>query len=434
MDIHTEIAELESALAVSPDNSHLRRMIVKKMDPYPQYLERKESHLQFLLASDPDDSGSKNILLKTFFQLGKKSAAIIIGEELFGRMRLTTEGKLFLSKAYFQEGNRDKARELYIEAYSEDPSISDEELDRAFKQSAILTEDVPSALMVKPKIKFADVGGLEDVKREIELKIIKPLKFKDLYSSYGKKAGGGILLYGAPGCGKTYLAKATAGEIEAGFINVTLNDILDMWVGNSEKNLNTIFEEARDNAPCVLFFDEIDALGAKRSDLRQSAGRNVINQFLSELDGVESNNDGVLIIGATNVPWHLDPAFRRPGRFDRIIFVPPPDPEGREAIFKLKLADKPHENIDYKKLTKATKMYSGADINALIDIAIENILEKAMESGVPHPITTKGILVAIDKHKATTQDWFTTGKNYATFANQSGQYNDILSYIKKNNL
>src|SRR5690606_2542374 len=117
-------------------------------------------------------------------------------------------------------------------------------------------------------------------------------KHADLYKSYGKKIGGGILFYGPPGCGKTFLARATAGEIESEFISVGIDDILDMYIGQSEKKLNLIFEKARALAPCVLFFDEIDALGANRNDLRTSAGRNLINQFLSELDGVDKSNEG----------------------------------------------------------------------------------------------------------------------------------------------
>jgi len=204
-----------------------------------------------------------------------------------------------------------------------------------------------------------------------------------------------------------------------------------MWHGNSEKNLHNIFAKARENTPCVVFFDEIDALAAKRSDMLQSAGKKVINQFLNELDGIQHDNDGLLIIGATNTPWHLDSAFRRPGRFDRIIFVPPPDQKSKEIIIELKLKGKPHENVDYKKVAKKTKNYSGADINALVDIAVESKLEEALISGVPKPITTKDLLIAAEKHKASTVDWFNTAKNYATFANQSGLYNDVLSYIKK---
>ncbi|NNL91951.1 MAG: AAA family ATPase, partial [Saprospiraceae bacterium] len=348
---------------------------------------------------------------------------------------LSQEGYLILAKSYMKEGNSEKARDIYQEAIILDPDLTDEELDNAFRVGAFeefdLDDEMDDGTMEKPNINFSDVGGLEDVKREIDLKIIKPLAHADLYAQYGKKVGGGILLYGPPGCGKTYLSKATAGQIDAKFINVGLNDILDMWLGSSEQKLHNFFSLARKNTPCVLFFDEIDALGAKRSDMRQSAGKTVINQFLSELDGVETSNEGILIIGATNCPWHLDPAFRRPGRFDRIIFVPPPDTKGKEEILKILLKNKPTDQIDYLKVAKKTKDYSGADLEALIDIAIEKKLEKAIETGVPEPLRTADLLQAIDSHKPSTVDWFTTAKNYAMFANQSGLYDDILSYLNK---
>ena len=271
---------------------------------------------------------------------------------------------------------------------------------------------------------------MDAVKKEIEMKIIKPLMHPDLYKAYGKKVGGGILLYGPPGCGKTFIAKATAGQVKARFINVSLNDILDMWIGNSEKNLHDIFELARRNTPCVLFIDEIDALGASRSDMKQSSGRHLINQFLQELDGISNNNEGVLILGATNTPWNLDPAFRRPGRFDRIIFVPPPDQTSRESILRLKLHNKPTEEIDYDQVAKKTENFSGADIDAMIDIAIESKLESSFADGLPKPLDTKDILAAAKKHKPSTQEWFTTAKNFAMFANDAGLYDDILTYLK----
>ncbi len=238
------------------------------------------------------------------------------------------------------------------------------------------------------------------------------------------------MLYGPPGCGKTFIAKATAGEINANFINVSLNDILDMWVGNSEKNLHDIFEIARANKPCVLFFDEIDALGASRSDMKNSASRHLINQFLQELDGIESDNDGILILGATNAPWHLDTAFRRPGRFDRIIFIPPPDEDARESILQLKLKGKPVSTINYKKLAKLAADYSGADIEAAIDIAIEEKLEASFKTGIPQPIEEKDLAKAMKKHNASTKEWFVSAKNFALYANESGLYNDVLSYLK----
>ncbi len=430
-----ELNELAEALKLSPENTALRFMLIKKLQFYPEYKEQLESNINTLLQYSPNHSDAKEILAKVYFDKGKVSAAIIIAEELLGSNSLSLEGQVLLAKSYLAENDKMRARELYKSILDQDENMSDENLDKEFrvKIGGPSADDIieTSMFLEKPKINFSDVGGLDDVKKEIDLKIIKPLAHAELYAQYGKKVGGGILLFGPPGCGKTYLAKATAGEIKAGFINVGLNDILDMYIGNSEKNLHEFFEEARDNKPCVLFFDEIDALGAKRSDMRQTGGKNVINQFLAELDGIESDNEGVLIIGATNSPWHIDSAFRRPGRFDRIIFVPPPDVESKKEILKIALREKPIDNIDYEKVAKAIPNYSGADINAIVDIAIESKLVEAMETGTPQPIRTKDLIDASKKHKASTIDWFTTAKNYAMFANQSGLYDSILEYLDK---
>jgi SpoVK/Ycf46/Vps4 family AAA+-type ATPase len=292
-------------------------------------------------------------------------------------------------------------------------------------------DDAPAVAEVeRPTIRFDDVGGMESIKEEIRLKIIHPLKHPELYRAYGKAIGGGILMYGPPGCGKTHLARATAGEIRAGFIAVGISDVLDMWIGNSERNLHELFEQARRNRPCVLFFDEVDALGASRADMRQHAGRMLINQFLSEMDGVKSSNEGVLILAATNAPWHLDAAFRRPGRFDRILFVPPPDAAARAAILRLHLRGKPVDDVDVDHLAKKADGFSGADLRAVVDIAIEGKLRQAMKSGVPQPLKTKDLATAVSSQKATTREWFATAKNYALYSNQGGIYDDILTYLK----
>jgi SpoVK/Ycf46/Vps4 family AAA+-type ATPase len=429
---NNEIEELKQAVSQSPENTYLRMLLIRKMQQYGEYKEELESQINMLLQYDPNNKDAKELLAQIAFDKGRTSTCIIILEELDNNDVLSTNGKLTLAKAYLKEENLDRARELYEMVLLMDPDATDEDLDNAFRMRATESNDNhDDSFLEKPDIKFADVGGLENVKKEIDLKIIKPLDNAELYAAYGKKIGGGILLYGPPGCGKTFLAKATAGEINAAFINVSLNDILDMWHGNSEKNLHNIFAKARQNTPCVIFFDEIDALAAKRSDMLQSAGKKVINQFLNELDGIQHNNEGLLIVGATNTPWHLDSAFRRPGRFDRIIFVPPPDNVSKIEILQLKLKDKPTENIDFKKIAKRAKNYSGADINALIDIAVESKLEEALETGLPKPITTKDLIAALNKHNASTIDWFNTAKNYATFANQSGLYDDVMKYIKK---
>ena len=271
---------------------------------------------------------------------------------------------------------------------------------------------------------------LEALKEEIRLKIIYPLTHAEMYKAYGKPIGGGILMYGPPGCGKTHLARATAGEIQAGFLSVGISDVLNMWIGSSERNLHELFEQARRNTPCVLFFDEVDALGAKRSDMQHSAARHLINQFLAEMDGVESSNDGVLILAATNAPWHLDAAFRRPGRFDRILFVPPPDAEARAAILRILCRGKPLADIDFNHLGKKTDGFSGADLKGLVDLAIEEKLRLAMKEGVPKPLTTADLAAAAKAVRPSTREWFSTARNYALYSNQGGVYDDILKYMK----
>jgi transitional endoplasmic reticulum ATPase len=283
---------------------------------------------------------------------------------------------------------------------------------------------------VRSDVKFVHVGGLAKLKDEIRKKIVLPLQRPDLYKAYGKKTGGGILMYGPPGCGKTFLAKATAGEIDASFLNVGIHDVLDMWVGKSERNLHAVFTTARQHRPCVLFFDEVDALGAARNDMKHSAGRQTINQFLAELDGMGTDNDGLLVLAATNAPWHMDSAFRRPGRFDRVIFVPPPDEEARADILRLLLAGKPVEAIDHQAIAKKTDRFSGADLKALVDRAIEQKLDAALASGVPEPLRTKDLLAAAKTQRPTTAEWFATAKNYVLYANDAGLYDDLKGYLK----
>ncbi|MBC8011685.1 MAG: ATP-binding protein, partial [Burkholderiales bacterium] len=293
-----------------------------------------------------------------------------------------------------------------------------------------LPSDSASAEIERPRVTFADLGGMEKMKEEIRMKIILPAQHPEMFAAYGKKAGGGVLLYGPPGCGKTHLARATAGEIRAGFMAVGISDVLDMWIGQSEKNLHALFEQARSHRPCVLFFDEVDALGANRTDMLKSGGRHLINQFLNELDGVQATNEGMLILAATNAPWHLDPAFRRPGRFDRILFVAPPDQVARVEILRIVLKGKPAADVDAEAVAKKTDAYSGADLRAVVDLAVEEKLRAAMKTGKLAPLTTRDLLDAAKKHRPTTRDWFEAARNYALYANQSGLYDDILEYLK----
>ena len=423
---------LRAALQLSPDNVPLRLLLAENLLARQRWDEAESEYTQVVRRSN--DARGKRGLATVFFRKGNFSACNVILEEILAPDSRDLEMLTLYAKALLREGNAGAASETYQRVLLLNPGFADEELDRELRQRGgagpVDDADADDRFLERPGVTFADVGGMDAVKREIELKIVKPLQHPELYRAYGKKVGGGMLLYGPPGCGKTFLARATAGEVKARFINVGLNDILDMWIGNSEKNLHEIFELARQSTPCVLFIDEIDALGASRSDMRQSAGRNLINQFLQELDGIADSNEGVLVLGATNAPWNLDAAFRRPGRFDRILFVPPPDQESREAILGLKLRDKPTAGIDTAKVARKIPEYSGADIAAMIDIAIEEKLEAAFTDGVPKPLTTGDLLKAAGRHKASTQEWFATARNFALYANEAGLYDDILAYLK----
>jgi SpoVK/Ycf46/Vps4 family AAA+-type ATPase len=388
-------------------------------------------------------------LADAYFALGKTSAAFVVVEELLNQHDDLGPAQLLHARLLAATQQPDAARDAYAQALRLDPSLADAALGQELQASAPRRVPAsgpeaatpgqdfptlpPSALgagLEKPKINFADVGGMEAVKEEIRLKIIHPLHFPDLYKAFGKASGGGLLLYGPPGCGKTYLARATAGEVQANFLSVGIAEILDMWLGNSEKNLHQLFELARAQAPCVLFFDEVDALAANRHDLRQSAGRTVINQFLEELDGVSASNEGVLVMAATNAPWHLDPAFRRPGRFDKIVLVTPPDEAARASIIDILLKGKPLDNsVNAAAVAARTAGLSGADLKAVVDGAVDTCLRASMRAGRPLPIEQSDLLDAAKLVKASTKEWFATARNYALYSNEGGLYDDILVYL-----
>lgn len=286
----------------------------------------------------------------------------------------------------------------------------------------------------EPKETFADVGGLEDVKKKIQMNFILPLKKPEFFKAYGKEAGGSLLLYGPPGCGKTFLAKAIAGEINASFLHLELQAILSMYVGESEHNLHDVFEAARENKPCVLFIDELDAIGGNRQNMRQHHERMLVNQLLLELDGLNSHNHGIYVIGATNTPWYLDSALRRPGRFNQLLFIPPPSETEREVILQLKLKDKPQSSLNHKKIASKTEHFSGADLGQLVGDAIESALHRSLETGELQPLTNDDLSGALKQRKPTTLEWFSTAKNYATFSDVNKDYQHVLDYIKENRI
>lgn len=457
------IDALRAALAATPNNVALRIHLGELLLQQNQFKEAEKEYQEALLIA-PNDETVNFGLAEAYYGQQKWMLASVVLEQLMRAGSPVAKVFLLAARTYLKINQLKQAAAAYQLAIANDPALADAEVEAALQNENIQLPKAPesttkpsqqtrqepdrsnaddrigvpvedwsqstTAELERSEISFKDVGGMEKLKDEIRMKIIHPLTNPEIYKAYGKSIGGGILMYGPPGCGKTHLARATAGEVDAYFISIGIHDVLNMWLGRSEQNLHELFEVARRNTPCVLFIDEIDALGANRSDMRQSAGRLLINQLLTELDGIERSNNGVLILAATNAPWHLDPALRRPGRFDRVIFVPPPDVTARAAILEVMLKDKPAEKMDFEQIAKKTDGLSGADLKAVVDTAIEEKLREAMAKGVPIPLTNKDLLQAARKINASTKDWFATARNYALYSNQGGTYDDVLEYLK----
>jgi len=458
-----DIPALKEALEASPDNVPLLVLLARAEEAQFD-LEDAAGHYQQALGFDPSNVDAAVGIARVLDYLGETSQSILRMEALCEKQPELASAWLLRATLALKEGQAKEARAYYERATELDNGLADDALlerivkaggtsagprraaltpggiveedwdadddDGSFEGGdAALAHELELEFKSKVTIAFDDVGEMEEVKENIRMKIIYPLQKPELFKAYGKQAGGGVLLYGPPGCGKTMLSRATAGEIESNFFSVGLHQILDMYVGQSEQKLHQIFELVRSQAPAVLFFDEIDALAADRKDLKGSAARTVINQFLAELDGADASNEGMLVIGATNAPWQLDGAFLRPGRFDRLVFVPPPDEPARAEIARLMAREKPVIDFDPDHLAKKTAGFSGADISAVFDRATEATLPEAMKRGEVVPITGKDLAKQAKSVKPSTKKWFESAKNYALYANQSGFYDEVLDYM-----
>ena len=290
----------------------------------------------------------------------------------------------------------------------------------------------PIVEIARETMTLADVGGLDQVKRRINEAFLEPMRHPEIAKAFGKTLKGGLLLYGPPGCGKTFIARAIAGELNARFISVTISDILDKFLGESEDNIRKVFEKAREMAPAVLFFDEVDAVGGKRSQSNSSSSqRNVVNQMLMEMDGFESNNDGVFVLAATNHPWDVDAALKRPGRFDRSVLVLPPDAPARDAILRVHLRDRPIEGIDLGDLVKRTHGFSGADLKFVVTAASEVAMMDSIRTGAVRPINMKDMRAALSDIKPSIAPWMQSAKNVVQFANSTGEYDELEDFLKR---
>lgn len=283
-------------------------------------------------------------------------------------------------------------------------------------------------------VRFADVIGMDELKKVLRLRIIEPFLRPGLFERFKRRSGGGVLLYGPPGCGKTLIARAVATECEARFTHIGISDVLNLWVGESERNLAGLFEEARQHAPSVVFFDELDALAYSRSKSRQDHTRTIVNEFLNQLDGMSGRNEKVLVLAATNMPWDVDDAMKRPGRFDRQIFVPPPDAAARAEMLRAKLIDVPTEAIDFDRVAAGCQHFSGADMDGVIERAKDAVILQVLDGGEERPLRSEDLIAAAESSEPSTLDWLKSVRNVVKFGGAGHGYKDVEQYLRRSGL
>lgn len=440
---------LLAALRATPDNAPLRALALDQClaaGDADSLLAAIDACGPSLLTDEAVDEGTRTRAIKLLADAGQHEAVRLLAPD-------SPEAAMANARQWLEQGRRAEAMEAYRAAIAANPALEDpafaallsgkvvsfaDARNRSYPgaQPSIANDDTAAYDAVRyieastTRITFADVGGLDEVKREIRRRIVTPFLKPSLFQRFKRQSGGGILMYGPPGCGKTLLARATAGECGAKFYNVSITDVLDMYIGESERKLHEIFEQARRTAPAVIFFDEIEAIGGKRQHSREATSAKVVSQFLTELDGFAQNNHQVLVLGATNVPWAVDPAFRRPGRFDRVLFVPPPDAAARQVILDLLLDGRPLAGgIDTRDIVKRTSGFSGADLRNLVDTAADEAIEESIASGQEHAIGMPQLQRALQQIKPTTLEWLTSARNHARYANQGGQYDEVLKFL-----
>ncbi|HWZ89711.1 MAG TPA: AAA family ATPase [Polyangiaceae bacterium] len=442
MDDRT-LDNLTAALAATPDNTALSLVIARA------HLDRGEGMRALAVLKSTNLAGvtqpaDRELAARIFAQAGEAEQALVFsdGQE--------PSALLVRARVLHSLSRTEEAVRLYRSVVATNPTLEDLELAALLASRAVRPNPEGPLLRVisnddtnaqdalralhppTARVLFADVGGLGEVKRQIEKRIILPFTKPSLFQRFKKRAGGGILLYGPPGCGKTLLARATAGECGAQFFNVAISDVLDMYIGESERKLRAIFDKARASTPAVLFFDELEALAGKRQYSREATSSKLVSQFLSEMDGFSQNNKGVLILGATNVPWAVDPAFRRPGRFDRVLFVPPPDRDARVAILQRLLDARPTvPGLDVRRIAESSSGFSGADLENIVETASDEAIEESLNTGKESPISAVHLETARAEVKPTTLEWLTTARNYARYSNEAGQYDDVLEFLRK---
>ncbi len=324
--------------------------------------------------------------------IGFEDNKCIVKYDRFDETKHMSRNRFFTFNEPVSQETKDKLNEIKCE-YDLNKQVE------PTKDEDIQTED--KVVSNVDKITFDDVIGLDNVKELIYQMVVYPYKYEDIYKAFKRDSGGGILLYGAPGTGKTMIAKAIANEIDAKFFSLKCSDIACKWYGESERKIKNIFDEAKKYERSIIFFDEFDSLGVNREENNSHSASMVVSELLSQIDGFDSKPNTILLIASTNKPWNIDSALLRSGRFNKKIYIGLPNQISRQNLFIHEMKELPIDKLDYTSLSNITDGFSNADIvelcNSVKDIAIKRSIERKQIS----PITNDDFKEGLEFVKST---------------------------------
>lgn len=440
------------------------------------YKTRASTDLLSIIIGEAEDSQGRNAVLEllralSFEDLSDDSFAPVRRQacqyclnagdfelaERLARGSEQPEDRAMRARALHGLGREQEAIALYRQAIAQDPAMRNRELERFLGIRPGASYPSPPAKVISltsysarrdikneerreaadpldqlddAAVAFSDVAGLDDVKHEIRRRIVLPYLKPSLFERYRQKPGGSLLLYGPPGCGKTLIARAAAGECDARFLSVSPDEILDKYTGDAEKRLRVFFDEARSEPPAILFFDDFDLLAFQRDRTKSDAALALTSALASELDGAMRDNSGILVIAATNAPWLIDAALFRAGRFQNTMFVPAPALEARRQILQSAIAGVPGaDKVAVERIARKSAGYSGADLHALADWVNNATLSKALAGGPDVPVTTALFEDALKNFGPSAQSWMREAKAKLKMLQQNDSFVRLFSAV-----